>query len=346
MAGELGAAAITGGASFLGTLTSQLFAEQNRKRNFYYNEMAADAADARTRALFTDLYSPSAMLEQYKLAGLSPSQMFANGTGGVGSGQAGAQGAGGNGINGSVYGIDPMSIAQIGLIKAQTRKTEAEAANEEGTGAIGSAKVAEILSQAGLNEASKLYTQSLQTGQELQNYITDNTKEYSIAIAADKADKAKYEAESAMWKVLSDQSKAYVDTHTIQAQVENIELINKNLTEQILLKQSETKLNNAKVKEISAQIELINQQTIATHGNLLINAWNAQTKEDYTKNLKAYQDKLTEQIEETIKNVQEMRPYQKAQIVSTIVNESLRTIIQQQMVGVKLIDAVGEIIPG
>lgn len=48
----------------------------NRRLNYKYNEMAAENADKRTRALYNDIYSPKALLGQYAEAGLSPSLMF------------------------------------------------------------------------------------------------------------------------------------------------------------------------------------------------------------------------------------------------------------------------------
>lgn len=102
-----------------------------RDENYIYGESAADAADMRTRRLYTDLYSPNAQLEQLKAAGLSPSLFYGDG-GGI-AGQSGAMGSGASGILGQTFGMQPTDFGQLGLqqaqtelLKAQTKKTESE----------------------------------------------------------------------------------------------------------------------------------------------------------------------------------------------------------------------------
>ena len=50
--------------------------------NYGYGEMAADNAQARTKALYSELFSPEAKVKQLKEAGLSVGMMY--GQGGVG----------------------------------------------------------------------------------------------------------------------------------------------------------------------------------------------------------------------------------------------------------------------
>ena len=52
-----------------GSLINNLNNELQMQRTFGFNERAAKNADARTRALFTDLYSPEAKVKQLKEAG-------------------------------------------------------------------------------------------------------------------------------------------------------------------------------------------------------------------------------------------------------------------------------------
>lgn len=120
-AGTLGAAAVNAAAS--SGLT-----EKARRENYYYNEMSAQNADARTRALYTDLYSPKAQIEQLREAGLSPSVYYDGGAAGM-SGQTGAQGAGTQGPVPNPFYIDPLSMAQIANIMADTKVKEEEAEN-------------------------------------------------------------------------------------------------------------------------------------------------------------------------------------------------------------------------
>lgn len=102
-------------------------AEEDRQRNHFYGEMAAEAADARTRALYNDFYSPEALMRQYKAAGLSPSMMF-GGTPGQG-GMSGAQGTGSAGLQTPYMPVSMLEAAQIANITAQTQKTKEETKN-------------------------------------------------------------------------------------------------------------------------------------------------------------------------------------------------------------------------
>lgn len=114
--------------AFNNWLSSQ-FTQQDRQLNYEQNELAAQNADARTRALYQDFYSPQALMKQYKEAGLSPSMMF-GGTPGQG-GTPGAQAAGAAGLQ-TMY--SPMNIiegAQLANLKAQTEKVKAETKNIE-----------------------------------------------------------------------------------------------------------------------------------------------------------------------------------------------------------------------
>lgn len=103
-------------------LIQQMFAEQNRSRNFYWNEKAAESADQRQRKQYEDLYSPQAMLKQYAAAGLSPSMMMSGGQSAIGS--SSAQGNMSAGIQGPYPSaqptLDPMLSAQIANLNADT----------------------------------------------------------------------------------------------------------------------------------------------------------------------------------------------------------------------------------
>ena len=102
-------------------------AREDRHENYMYGEMAADAADKRTRALYGDLYSPQALMEQYKEAGLSPAMMFGGTPGGGGT--SGAQGGGAAGIQTPYMPVSMLEAVQAANIAAQTEKTKAETEN-------------------------------------------------------------------------------------------------------------------------------------------------------------------------------------------------------------------------
>lgn len=105
------------------------FGNLTRANNYKYNEMSADNADKRTRALYNDLYSPQAQLQQIKEAGLSPSLFYGQASGI--SGQAGAQGGGAAGPQTNAYAIDPMLASQIKLNEAQANNLDAKTRNTE-----------------------------------------------------------------------------------------------------------------------------------------------------------------------------------------------------------------------
>ena len=101
-----------------------------REENYKYGEMAADAADTRTRNLYEDLYSPAAKMNQIRDAGLSPA-LFGDIAGAGGAGQAGAQGSGASGVNPHTYGVDPISMADIHLKESQAKNLDADTENKE-----------------------------------------------------------------------------------------------------------------------------------------------------------------------------------------------------------------------
>ena len=53
----------------VGSVINNLNNELQMERTFGYNERAANNANTRTRALFTDLYSPEAKVKQLKKQG-------------------------------------------------------------------------------------------------------------------------------------------------------------------------------------------------------------------------------------------------------------------------------------
>lgn len=117
------------GTGIANTFFGSLMAEHNAKVNYKYNEMAANKADSRTRALYGDFMSPAARISQLKDAGLSPS-IYADGAGAGAQGvTAGAQGAGASGIGGGAGQISPVDMANIRLANAQANKADAETNN-------------------------------------------------------------------------------------------------------------------------------------------------------------------------------------------------------------------------
>lgn len=150
--GAYGEMAAQAGFNLASGLISNALAKKReeiaRAENYKYGEMAAQKADQRTRKLYAELQSPEALLKQYKEAGLSPSLMFGNGGSQGATPAQGAQSAGGSGITPTTFGVNPVNLAQIELMNAQTRKTNAEADTEEGTNQRGKAQINVLLEQA------------------------------------------------------------------------------------------------------------------------------------------------------------------------------------------------------
>lgn len=101
-----------------------------QQKSHELNEQSADAADTRTRALYSDLESPEAKVRQLKSAGLSPGLMYGGG-GSIGTGQVspGAQAAPATGAN-LVQGMDISGILG-GLASAIGASTNARKAPSE-----------------------------------------------------------------------------------------------------------------------------------------------------------------------------------------------------------------------
>ena len=128
-------AAIISGA--IAAVSANKTNEQNKQtyldvqqKSHQLNEQSADAADTRTRALYSDLESPAAKVGQLKSAGLSPGLMYGGG-GSIGTGQvaSGAQAAPATGAN-LVQGMDISGILG-GLASAISASTNARKAPSE-----------------------------------------------------------------------------------------------------------------------------------------------------------------------------------------------------------------------
>lgn len=106
--------------------------EQTAELNYQYGEKAANNADARARAIYTDFNSPEAKVKQLQEAGLSTAMMYSGGGGGGGSAAAttASQGSGAGGQQGKTP-ESAMQGAQLGLMLAQIRSLNADAENKE-----------------------------------------------------------------------------------------------------------------------------------------------------------------------------------------------------------------------
>lgn len=90
-----------------------------------YNEQAANRADERTRALYNDLYSPQAKVQQLKNAGLSVGLMYGTGGAGGTTSTSGAQAAPASQQAQSQK--SPLENANLGLLMSQIAVNAAQA---------------------------------------------------------------------------------------------------------------------------------------------------------------------------------------------------------------------------
>lgn len=111
---------------------NQYYWDIQAQKQFQLNERSADNAMKRTINMYNLLQSPSAMVKQLREAGLNPALMYSQGGMG-GSVQSGPQGQGTNPTGAPTLGLqqvlDPLTIAQIKNINADTKKKEEETEN-------------------------------------------------------------------------------------------------------------------------------------------------------------------------------------------------------------------------
>lgn len=108
---------------------NQQYWDIQAQRQFQLNEKAADNAMKRSIDMYNLLQSPSAMVKQLREAGLNPALMYSQGGMG-GSVQQGPQGGATGGTGTPTLGlqqiIDPLTMAQIENINADTKNKEAD----------------------------------------------------------------------------------------------------------------------------------------------------------------------------------------------------------------------------
>lgn len=165
-----------------------------REENAQYNEIAAQNADKRTRALYKDLYSYEAQVKQLKAAGLNPALLYGGGAGGAaGATPAGAQ-AQGVQTPPTHYNLglgDISQIAQIELMQSEARKNNAEANVTEETGTEkAKAEIKNITAHTNLTEVQTAGEKITNQIQQIQKMLLE---EYGES-------KMQYELSKLMWE--------------------------------------------------------------------------------------------------------------------------------------------------
>lgn len=266
--GPYGAAALGAGISATGGLLGNLIGMERDKQmarlNYQYGEMAANEADKRTRALYNDLQSPAALLKQYGEAGLSPSLMYGQGGSAGASPSSGAQGSGASGLGATTYGLNLIEGAQLGLMKAQADKLNAEArqanANADTNEATREATVENLKKDLEVKMANIQNVNLKNSWQSMENIIEEvsmiSKQQFGYAITQEQYNqlkettrKLKGEADSALAKGEVDQETIDTQKAMVRAQLRNIILDN-------ILKQAQGDMTDAQAKSLLAHIAI------------------------------------------------------------------------------------------
>lgn len=249
-----------------------------------YNESSANAADQRTRALYNDLQSPQAMVEQLKAAGLNPALMYSNMAGGAGgsvphgaqgqgSGLPGAGGASGNpffpiDLAGAFASIRSAN-AQAEAAEGAARKSNAEADVLEGKGPTGERKIATLdqtianlaadtenkKAQKGLTDAQTRLAGIQTSINELQYEIGEATKEDTIHQVAWQTEKMWQEVYELQWR-------NYITSESAREMIKAWGIQNEKTASEIAKNYANVELTEAQCQEISNVITKLQYEAI------------------------------------------------------------------------------------
>ncbi len=246
-----------------------------QKQSARLNEEAAQNADARTRALYNDLYSPQAQVEQLKKAGLSVGLMYAK-SGMGGSGQAGAQAAPAQFPNMNI--LDLMSAkmmqAQIKKTNAETDKIEQDTkATEKGIEKT-DAEIESILTQNDLTKSKVAY-------QDLQNKLA----QYEIQFKSETIETDIEQRKVELAKMVEDYRTAYINAERdeIKLDIENSTSAAKIRQElqKVVMNDLQIEMGKQNIKLNDLQMQKIQEDIIEKRLN---NAWiNIKNEEDIAK---------------------------------------------------------------
>ena len=263
-----------------------------RKENYMYNELAADKADRRTRALFRDFYSMPAQMQQLKEAGLSPS-IFSSGIIGM-TGTQGAQGSGADGISPNTYGVQPpqmqLDAAAVNESISRARLNNAQADELEGKNTMGEAKVGEIyasienlMTDTELKDSQKELNKADLYNKELDNVLKSATLNDNISKAHSLAKKEYSYAKEALFAAGKTKIEWQIMTETEKDQINQIKIETAQKVATLIQTRTQTKLTEAQIKEIENDIAIKWEE-------LRINSANAGTYAIAVENQKEYWD--------------------------------------------------------
>lgn len=263
-----------------------------RLENFRLNEEAAQNSDMRTRALYNDIYSPLAQIQQLKDAGLSPSVYYNGGAAGM-SGQAGAQGAGASGINPTIFGLGELDLAGLAKIGAETRLINAQADELEGKNEMGKAKIADYLANAGYKKEAENLVKAQTAGQEFDYYLRQQGANAELHILYAKASTAGYEAEKAFEDLEQAKLLTQFKKETFITEVETRKEQLNEIIQGIAESKSRIKLNNE-------QIEALKATALKTLNDIVVDT---KQVDGYTAFINKRIDMMPQELDATLKDL-------------------------------------------
>lgn len=260
-------------------------AEKARQQTFALNEQAANNADARTRALFNDLYSPQAQMEQYRRAGINPSLMLSKGLGG--SGSSGAQGGAGNAAASS----SGMFAINFDLLEAQKVQAEIDAMKEDTRGK----KITNDTNQEWMTKTAKETYNKLEAevnGQELANslatldlYVKDMTAESNIQQVIAEAVKISNEANiSGINYDIAEETK--------ETTIEMAEAAYSKLLSEIRVNDQSIKMSKAQIRKMEYEMKLAYSQLLWDIWDIKMNHKDKESERKLEKAITEYNGKI------------------------------------------------------
>ena len=244
--------------------------EKAAELNYKYGEMAADNADARARAIYTDFNSPAAKVKQLQEAGLSTALMYGNGGGGGGSAAAttASQGSGAGGQQGktpqsAIEGAQlGLMLAQIKNLNADAEKKKVEAAKTAGVDteaqqqSIEESKqrINKLITEVGNNMLDATNKQLQNVYDEIRNEIQTKTKNLQVGIIKEQlinltAQTNKYVNETTGLNIENG-----VKKDLLNAQLDNVRANTANLIARTLLTEQQTTLTELDVRNYEVKI--------------------------------------------------------------------------------------------
>lgn len=285
------------GQTALNNKYAKEMAAEDRRENFKYNEQAAENALARQTALIDKYYTPQAQVKQLQDAGLSTSLMY--GAGGTTGTTSAPNGGGANGIQTKYNPMDLtslMTIAQIKNLNAQTDKTEEETKTLGGKNERGAAEIKKIFNEAGAKEAEKAYIESNTALNKLTEYITENTKDFSIKKFEQECKTAEYFAQKTYYEAQNEKVEFDFNSETYKERVEQCKKNTQLLAKEIILKETQNKLTKEQITQIDALITQ-NWDKVWQTDDLI-----AMHKEQFEKNLEFLREQLEKTTDTNTKN--------------------------------------------